>query len=143
MMIHSDGLYCCIRDRANDCLRFFEDGTVISACVGGTDGKATFPKAFWFNPSNPNVSRGQYRVEENLIVFITESEAGRVEYAGEIGEDRLTLNSHSCINDTRLYGRAFVFRPFSAIPAWDAPAGAPPAEEDDDHDDDNRSQDQY
>ncbi len=143
MMIHFDGLYCCIRDRVNYCLRFFEDGTVISASVGGHEGKPAFPRAFWFNPSGRNVSRGRYRADGDLIAFIAESADGRVEYVGEIGEDRLILNTHSCINDGWTYGQAFVFRPFSTIPAWDAPAGAPPVQEDDDHDDDNRSQDQY
>ena len=143
-MLRSDGLYCLIQKGTNDCFRFEEDGTVIHASIGGSDGTPAFPRAYWFHRNNANVSRGRYTAEGDLIVFITVSAAGKIEYRGTVGEDRIILSCHSYINGFESFDDEYVFYPFDAIAAWNRPPEPPAADEDDDeHDDDNRSQDQY
>lgn len=146
-MLRFDGLYCFAQGRVNSCLRFYEDGLVINASIGGEEGKPAFPRAYWFNRYSDSPSRGNYTVDGTWITFLSECKSGKVAYEGEIREDRLILSSKSYINDNRTFDRDYVFYPFTAIPTWNKLNDDPPAsktnDDDDDHDDDNRSQDQY
>ena len=144
ILLRFDGIYCQITEDTNYCLRFYPDSLVISASIGGTAGKTAFPRAFWFNQfSAVNVYRGNWTADRNETGQPVSFSCGKVDYQGEIGEDKLILSSYSHHNGNRTSNREYIFYPFSSIPGWDLPKEPPAMDEEDDHDDDNRSQDQY
>ena len=144
ILLRFDGIYCRITEDTNYCLRFYADGLVIDASVGGPAGSTPFPRAHWFNRCNPvNLSRGNWIADRNETGQPISFSAGKVDYQGEIGEDKLILSSLSHINGHRAVNREYVFFPFNDIPGWDLPEEPSVPDDEDDHDDDNRSQDQY
>jgi hypothetical protein len=82
-------------------LRFFADGTVVSAGVKSEDLAADWPLiSRWFNETHHD--RGTYRLSGEMVAFTIETPksvpAGSVEYFGVVKGTRITLNWRSRIN---------------------------------------------
>ena len=94
-VIRFDGVYICHVekkgniDEYNACLRFYEDGTVISTSVSG------FPKAKWFNRDNKSLAQGSFTVENFSVKINVETLQGYVEYSGTIVGKKLMLTVYS------------------------------------------------
>lgn len=73
-LIRFDGIYCCIRGGNNDMLRFYEDGTAISAIISKDFGDSSagiaglLPVGDGFDKDNKeqNFVRGTYKAEGEL-----------------------------------------------------------------------------
>lgn len=92
-----DKLYIAKGDKAFHCLKFFEDGEVISAAIGSDLTVETPEKVEkWFNKGFD--SRGLYEIIENKIKFSIQTKYGNIDYEGVIDNDTLTLNLVSRIN---------------------------------------------
>jgi hypothetical protein len=93
-MIRFDGLYQAEEGEYYLYVRFFEDGTVITA---SSDGK---PEEVigWFQKGHPYVSTGAYSLSGDEIAFSAASATGVVDYSGQINGLTLFLRSHSQIN---------------------------------------------
>lgn len=75
-------------------LRFYPDGTVIAVTSTGLPHHLKR----WFKRGQPDRSEGEYRIDEQQIVFSTTSPSGTVDYNGTIDGDELHLQTHSHIN---------------------------------------------
>lgn len=96
-------LYVSQKDDYASCLKFFNDGIVISASVNGDviNSKSTQNDINeWFDKSY-HIDRGCFKIENNKIVFSTFSNDGAVSYDGVVITDRLDLDVHSQINGFR------------------------------------------
>lgn len=93
-------------------LRFYPDGTVIESSIRG---EPSIEVKSWFDKSDPTISTGQFNLFGNRIEFSVTSEAGIVEYSGEILNDNLRLHFVSHINGN--YGDDdYGFVGFEAVP---------------------------
>lgn len=78
-------------------LRFYPSGVAITVSSTGSPAEVVS----WFNPADPEMSRGKYTLRENHISFDSTDSYGTVEYEGEIEEDGIHLRTHSLINGHR------------------------------------------
>lgn len=76
-------------------LRFYPDGTVIESSI---QGEPSVEVKSWFDKSDPTISSGQFNIAGNRIEFSVTSDAGIVEYSGDISRDDLQLHFVSHIN---------------------------------------------
>lgn len=79
-------------------LRFYADGTVIESTVHG---ERTNEIMSWFNKTNRRVAKGHYSLSGTSIEFSVRSEAGVVNYWGEVAGEELHLEFLSQINGNR------------------------------------------
>lgn len=75
-------------------LRFYKDGTVLNVSSTGTPEEV----GQWLKKGHPASSKGNYTRNGATIKFSTKSSVGIVDYAGEVGQDVLRLQTHSRIN---------------------------------------------
>ena len=110
-MIRFDGLYQAQEGDYYLYVRFFEDGTVITA---SSDGK---PEEVigWFQKGHPYVSTGAYSVNGDEISFSAASPTGVVDYNGEVTGLTLSLRSHSQINDFQAEAEYHFVEVFTAL----------------------------
>jgi hypothetical protein len=96
VVIRFDGFYQS--DRQDDYwryLRFYDNGTVISASVVSDN----LPKiANWFDGHN---NRGSFTLSGRELSFSVESQEGVVDYIGDVRGTKMILRSHSHINGNR------------------------------------------
>lgn len=126
--VRFDGLYCYIYDSDGDgllenkVLRFYGDGSLISSTVAQTANGGYFPKPNWFNKESGHFTGydSTYRLSGNKIVITTVSEAGTVDYNGEVFDTYMILNSHSNINGHEENGVVYNFFPFADLKDWNA-----------------------
>ena len=85
-------------------LRFYHDGTVIK--VTSTSRPAKIER--WFTKEHEGVSVGKVTLDGSRLSFSCVSDSGTIEYAGEILDHRIQLDSHSHINDHRA-SRVYTF----------------------------------
>lgn len=76
-------------------LRFFEDGTVVSASSTGDTGQV----ATWLR--KPYELSGRWTREDDTLRFTCKGVGGSIDYEGEVLDDGLALAFHSHINDKR------------------------------------------
>ncbi len=123
-----DGLYCYIGDFDNDgfidnyVLRFYEDGSVITALITQTeDSDGYFPKSKWFDKSNDKYKDyvGKYKLDGKNISFTTLNEITTFDYKGTIEGNKLVLRYHSNYNDHTEDNREYVFYSFKNVPDWE------------------------
>jgi hypothetical protein len=93
-MIRFDGLYQAAEDDYFLYVRFFDDGTVITA---SSDGKPD-EVIGWFQKGHPYVSTGAYSINGDEIAFSAASPTGVVDYTGQLEGQTLFLRSYSKIN---------------------------------------------
>jgi hypothetical protein len=104
--IRYDGVYYREEDLdSNQYIRFYDDGTVITVTSTGT---ITQIKD-WFDKDNDSPSKGRYVITGENISFQSTSEEGRVDYNGQIFDNRLILNIHSHINGFRENDKEYIF----------------------------------
>lgn len=84
----SDPIYFCL-------LRFYPDGIVISATVGGRDSGERAPD--WLDRGSDKVKRGAYRLEDRKLVFAT----GFVEHTLDLSSAPFESSSFSQKNQHR------------------------------------------
>ena len=127
-----DGLYCEFQSDGfhltNYCLRFYDDGTVISATVGasreeelaGEGNIPHYPREFWFDKKKADYLKdfGFFETSEDKISFTQVGECGSIDYSGVINDDGLTLDTHSNINGRDAKDRVYKFIPFEDIEEW-------------------------
>jgi hypothetical protein len=100
-MLRHDGLYISRLPvdygamLSHSYLRFYPDGTVIESSIRG---EPSIEVTSWFDKSDPSISSGQFNIRGDRIEFSVKSEAGIVEYSGEILSDDLQLHFVSHIN---------------------------------------------
>jgi uncharacterized protein (TIGR02391 family) len=104
-----DGLYIASGNEGSKCLRFYEDGEVLTLSVG----TATSPVSSqadvtevmtWMTKetfSAKDLPRGTYTLDKNRLKVLTESRYGKVEYEGELHNGDLQLQSYSYINGNK------------------------------------------
>lgn len=101
--LRCDGLYLAkIRDGKNF-LRFYKDGTVLSASVISTAKPHEVIR--WFNKKNDNCGKGLYSIVGSNIKF-TEKSNVTIDYEGTIEKDTLRLKTYSHYNghsSTKIY----------------------------------------
>ena len=93
-MIRYDGLYQAEEDNYYLYVRFFEDGTVITASSNGEPEEVIG----WFQKDHPYVSTGAYAIDGQDVTFSAASATGVVDYSGRLEEEKLLLHSNSQIN---------------------------------------------
>ena len=103
--IRYDGVYYKKNNSYTSYLRFYSDGTVITASSTGT----IIEIKRWFNKENSDISKGIYRIVEEKISFQSKSSNGVVEYNGQVYENKIILNSHSYINGYEEKNREYLF----------------------------------
>ena len=127
-----DGLYCEFQSNGfsltNYCLRFYDDGTVISVTVGasreeelaGEGNIPHYPREFWFDKNKIDYFKdfGFFETSEDTISFTQVGECGSIEYSGVINDDNLVLDTHSNINGRDAKDRVYKFIPFDDIEEW-------------------------
>lgn len=94
------GLYISVGDNTCQCLRFLEDGVVVGAGVQQRQSLYQLAKnvSRWLYPDCDNAGTGVVRWDGGKLNFSLVSNAGVVDYEGEVHSDALALNSHSRIN---------------------------------------------
>lgn len=96
------------------CLRFYENGTVISASI--MDG---LPRDKWFNIQKEDLLKSTYTVENRFhIEFEFKTNYNRTEYRGEIVGTKLVLTFYSSYTGST-YNGTYSFYPYEEIPHWD------------------------
>lgn len=91
--VRYDGLYAYVAEPYTQLLRFYADGSVLSATTTGWAPEV----ARWFTRENPmpHIGRGQYEISGNLITFTTKIDTGAVEYAGTVNVEGTELRLHT------------------------------------------------
>jgi hypothetical protein len=81
-------------------LRFYADGTVVSASTAVESGQGPDEArvAKWLNNSNPDIPAGRYAIDGPKLSFDAVSKEGTVSYRGVIEGEVLKLNWRSSIN---------------------------------------------
>lgn len=92
-------------------IRFYPDGQVITASVGGEWTVAEIMK--WFNRDDPELSIGPYVVLGTSLSFTSSSSYGRVDYAGFLVGGGLKISTLSHINGNYSVDRSYAFTPFA------------------------------
>ncbi len=93
-MIRFDGLYQAEQDDYYTYLRFFGDGTVITANSSGQPEEVVG----WFQKGHPFVSTGVYTINGDEISFSAAGAGITNEYNGQLTDQILSLRSYSQIN---------------------------------------------
>ena len=76
-------------------IRFYEDGTVIITNSTGTISQIKE----WFNKENTKIDyKEKYEIVKNKISFQTTTVDGKVDYDGQIYDNKLILNWNSTVN---------------------------------------------
>lgn len=92
-------------------IRFYPDGQVITASVGGDWTVAEIMK--WFNRDDPELSIGPYVMLGTSLSFTSSSSYGRVDYAGFLVGGGLKISTLSHINGNYSVDRSYAFTPFA------------------------------
>jgi hypothetical protein len=87
-------------DGIHEYLRFFSDGTVLSASKPEAIGEQTDLPSIsnWLSKENPAISRGVYTAHGGLVTFSIASNAGTVSYSGSPDGENLSVEWRSEIN---------------------------------------------
>jgi hypothetical protein len=93
-MIRFDGVYQAEEGDYYIYLRFFGDGTVITATSKGEAEEVVG----WFQKGHPNVSSGDYAINGDELSFSTAFSGGTIEYNGQLTDEALSLRSYSPID---------------------------------------------
>ena len=105
-MLRFDGIYQSKLDDYSSYIRFFEDGTVITAH------SKTSPQSMkkWFikDTIKSGVGKGNFILSSNRIKFTTTSFSGIVEYEGRIYRNKMVIEAYSHITQ-RNYIREYDF----------------------------------
>lgn len=92
-------------------IRFYPDGQVITASVGGDWTVAEIMK--WFNRDDPELSIGPFVVLGTSLSFTSSSSHGRVDYAGFLVGGGLKISTLSHINGNYSVDRSYAFTSFA------------------------------
>jgi hypothetical protein len=110
-MLRYDGIYQAEEDDYYLYLRFFDDGTVLSASSNGQPEEVIG----WFQKGHPFVSAGAYAVDGRDITFSAANPNGVVDYDGQLEEGALALRSYSHINGFQSERRYQFVELFTAV----------------------------
>ncbi len=97
-MLRFDGIYRSKLEDYSHYIRFFEDGTVITAY------SKTSPQSMkkWFvKDSVKSVGKGNFILSSIRIKFTTTSISGIVEYDGRIYENKMVIEAYSYITQRK------------------------------------------
>ncbi|MFX0209253.1 MAG: hypothetical protein ACFFDT_24935 [Candidatus Hodarchaeota archaeon] len=110
-----DGLYVCIKHNKNytNFLRFFQDGTVISAAIGGTTPESIKAAAKWLTWEKG--MQGTYNISGSQIKFAISNARGSIEYIGIISGNTIDFKIHSNITNIDL-NEKFEFIKLDVVP---------------------------
>lgn len=104
IVLRFDGVYQSEKQSINGTdyylyLRFYDDGTVISASFTGTPEK--FASLYRKDKAGEGMSRGYFVITGTRIIFTADSEAGKVDYDGNFLGEQLEFRTYSHINQYR------------------------------------------
>lgn len=110
-----DGLYHArpSSDDSTHTIRFYPDGAVVTAWIGGEWDTSRIQK--WFDRSHPHVSKGVYAVLGEAICLTSTSRQGRVDYAGFLHKGVLKVSGLSQINGHSSDYLSYDFTPLAEL----------------------------
>ena len=98
-MLRFDGIYQSKLEGYSSYIRFFKDGTVITA--NSTDPPQLMKYWFVKDPVRQGAGKGNFVLNGNLVKFMTTSISGIVEYEGRIHRNKMVIEAYSRIKQRR------------------------------------------